>query len=372
MTDAHRDGPPPDRTVPDATAVTVAKNLATLGVGLGSVLFVFWTPLLETPFAGSALLLGTVGAFYLAYRWALYQDPWFLRTWVAASLALALLSATTGYLNGVTDEPYGTPGFVRIFPNLYGPPLHLNYVQYGTPSSLTSSYIYLPLLTFVQVPGLDYRWVTIAAWLATVFLVRAQRATATLLGSAFVGLLAAEGFNDFVPLLGLTLTFVTLSGWRSRVAEVVSLGLKQFANVIVVLYFAWHRRWWEVLFAIGVTAAFLLPFAFLDPGGTFCHAILLDPSPSCSGSGSASFLAGGAYHLNYYLWPLWVLAVFGARYVAELRGPRYSAERSTVDRWRGRTASSDGPARASDLTLLVAPFVRLGSRLRRRRPAKVD
>ena len=181
-----------------------------------------------------------------------------------------------------------------------------------------------------------------------------------------MGLLAAEGFNDFVPLFGLTLTFVTLSGWRSRLAEVVSLGLKQFANVVVALYFVWHGRWREVAVTVGITAAFLLPFALLDPGGVVCHALLLNPSPTCAVSGSVAFVASGPTHLNYYLWPLWVLAVFGPRYVLELRGPGYAAERAAVDRWRGRT--TDRAADPSDGTLLAAPFVRLGRRLRRGPP----
>ena len=336
-------------------------------IGLGSVFLVFWTPILETLYAGSGLLLGAFAAFYLAYRWELHRERWFLGTWLAVGLALAVVSALTGYLNGVTDEPYGTPAFVHLYPNLYGGGLHLNYDQYGKPSSLDSAYIYLPLLTILQVPGLDYRWLMIAAWLATVYLLRGARSTCLLLASPAVGLLAAEGFNDFVPLLGLTLTFVTLPGWRSRVAEVVSLGLKQFANVILVLYYLWHRRWTEVLVALGVTAAILLPFALLSPSGVVCHALLLNPSPSCAAGGSAAFVSGGPSHLNYYLWPLYGLAVFGARYVAEIRGPSYAPERAAIDRWRGR--AHDAPsnsARIPDGTLVLAPIVRLGARLRRR------
>jgi hypothetical protein len=355
----------PSGSASSPEAVEVGGAFAAIGVGLGSVLLVFWTPLLETPFAGSILFVGALGGFALAYRFGLHREAWFLATWVGIALALAVASALTGYLNGVTDEPYGTPAFVHLLPNLYGGGLHLSYDQYGTPSALDSAYIYLPLLTFIQVPGLDYRWLMIGAWLAILYLVRTERATFVLFAGPAVGLLAAEGFNDFVPLLGVTLTLVTLSGWRSRVAEVVSLGLKQFANVIVVLYYAWHRRWSEVALAGGITAAILLPFAVLSPSGVVCHALLLNPSPTCASGGGAAFVAGGPGHLNYYLWPLYGLAVFGARYVAELRGPGYAAERAAVERWRGRRPPPAEPAsRARDGTVLLAPFVRVWSRFR--------
>ena len=363
---------PASAPAPALDAGTIARAVVVGAIGLGSVLGVFLTPILETPAAGGTLLAGTFAAFYLAYRWDLHRERGFLVGWLGVSLALALYSAISGHLNGVTDEPYGTPAFVRLYPNLYGHALHLDYDQYGTPSSLTSAYIYLPLLTLVQVPGLDYRWLTISAWLATVYLVRRRPATAMLLASASVGLLASEGFNDFVPLFVLTLAFVTLSGGRSRVAEVVALGLKQFANVVVVLYFAWHGRWREVALALAVTAAILLPFAVLDPGGVVCHALFLNPSPTCAASGGIAFVAGGPTHLNYYLWPLWVLAVFGARYVAELRGPGYAAERAAVERRRDRPIAPTGDGRASDLAILGAPFVRLGTRLRRRTPRSDD
>ena len=357
----------PTAPAPLRTGAAAVRTVPVLVIGLGTVFAVFWTPLLETPFAGGLLLLGTFAAFLLAHRWDLLRDPWFLGTWVAAGLVLAVVSASTGYLNGVTDEPYGTPGFVRIYPNLYGQPLHLHYDQYGSPSYLTSACIYLPLLPLVSVPGADYRWLTIGAWLLAVVLLRSNGASVALFGSPVAALLAAEGFNDFVPLLALTLTFVTLSGWRSRVAEVVSLGLKQFANVIVVLYFAWHRRWREAAIAVGVTVLFLLPFAVLSPGGTFCHAILLDPSPTCSGGGSASFLASGPTHLNYYVWPLWILAVFGARYVVALRGPGYAAERAAVARWRSPSAAGAPTEPIPASTLVLLPFVRLARTIRRRR-----
>jgi hypothetical protein len=143
--------------------------------------------------------------------------------------------------------------------------------------------------------------------------------------------MAANGFNDFVPVLALTLTYVTLSGPRSKVAEVVSLGLKQFANVIVVAVHLYHRRWRDAVLAVVITAAILAPFAYLSPGGVWCHAVLIEPTACHPGVGPS---LGNALldHLNYPLWPLWVIAVFGPSYYVR------SLDGSRPDGSRGRTA----------------------------------
>jgi hypothetical protein len=362
--DRDSPGDAPDARVAAHLAMRTARALVVIGVGLASVLLVLSSPVLETWYAGVFLFLVDLGVFYLAYRWDLLRERRFLAAWVAVALGLGTYSALTGHFNGLTDEPYGTPAFVQLFPNLYGRALHLSYNQYGTSLSFTYAYVYLPFLTFIQVPGIDYRWVTIAAWFGSLYLTRSNPALIVLFGSPTIGLLAGNGFNDFVPLFVLTLFFVTLTGRSARGAEVVALGLKQFANALIVLYYIWHRRWTEVLIAVGVTVAFLLPFAWLSPQGVVCHAILLNPSATCSAGGSAAFVAGGAAHLNYYIWPLWALAVFGARYVADLRGPAYASERARVAQWMRRPGRPPASARPSDRTLLLLPFVRLVSRIR--------
>lgn len=363
---------PPDRPAPDrpatgpagVPAVRPLLALVVLVIGIGTVALVLLGPVLETGFSGLALFAGVLVAFLLAYRWRLHRDRAFLATWAALSLALAVYSIVTGRFNGLTDEPYATPAFVRILPNLYGQTIHLTYTQYGTPQSLTSAYVYLPLLTLLQVPGVSYRWISVGAWGATVYLTRRNGPAVLLFGSPFTAVIAANGFNDFVPLLALTLTFVTLTGTRSRVAEVIALGLKQLANVIVVVYHLWHRRWREALIAVGVTAAFLVPFAVLAPEGVVCRAILVGSLPSCfPGSSNNPVTHGTWQHLNYYVWALWLLAIFGARYVAELRGPAYAEERTALARWRRKpplSPESQAPAPSVPAaSLLLLPFVRV-------------
>jgi putative flippase GtrA len=352
----------------------VAEAGAILAVGLGVPWLVLSTPLflppiLSAPLSGVLLFVGVLASFALAYRWGLHRDRNFLAVWFGVGLAIAAFSVATGFWNGLTDEPYGTPAFIRLLPNLYGSPLHLTYSQYGAgPLSLTSYYVYLPLLAFLQVPGLDYRWVTVGAWLLTLWFVRKQGASVTLLAAPWVALLAANGFNDFLPIAALTASIVALAGARSKLAEILALGMKQFANVIDVVWHLWNRRWRDALLAVGVTAAFLLPFAYLSPSGVWCHAILLSPK-ACSGSSGFTSGAAAISHLNYFLWPIWILAIFGVRYVASLRTPANApvrAEATSAVVAVRRTSSTSPPSEA--WVLLAAPYVQLRTAVRSLHP----
>lgn len=362
--DADRSG----AAAPPATFRRSVEALAVLALGVGSIVLVLTGPLLETGFAGTTMFLAALAAFYLAYRWDLLGAPAFLGAWVGLALAFAVFSVVTGRFNGLTDEPYATPAFVHLLPNLYGQPLQLSYTEYGSPEHLTAWYVYLPLLTFVQAPGLDYRWLALAAWVATVYLLRANGAAVVLVGGPFVGLVAANGFNDLIPFLALTATLVALRGTRSRVVEIAALGLKQFANGIIVVHHLWHRRWGRALLAAGVSALFLLPFAFLAPYSVLCNGVLLGAVPACPGGVGTSTVSGFYRHINYFAWGLWVLAVFGTSYLAELKGPGYAAERAELAHWRGERSDSVGPPPVPDWGVFVLPWLRLHSKLRRGPP----
>ncbi len=255
----------------------------------------------------------------LAYRWNLTHDRILLSSWVAISIGIAFFSLFSGWHNGLTDEPFVTPAFAHLWPNLYGSSVTLTYQQYGTTYTLSSLYnVYLPGLAFAEIPGISYQWTALGAWLAGLYLLRRRGAAVLLWGGIWVGLSAASGFNDFVPLLTLTLTYVTLAGSSSKVAEIVSLGLKQFANIVIVVVHLYHRRWREALLAVAITAAILAPFAYLSPGGVVCHALLIQPHACSSGVGSALGY-GFLHHLNYFLWPVWLVAVFGPGYIFSLK-----------------------------------------------------
>ncbi len=336
--------------------------------GFFSLALTLATFLLSTPLSGTLVLLTVLGTFAVAYRWDLHRDSGFLAIWVGISLGIGLFSVVSGVGNGLTDEPYFMPAFVQLWPNLYGSSLHLTYTQMGSGVHFSSSYyVYLPLLSLAWVPGLDYRWLCLGAWLATTYAVRKIGVSVMILGSPWIALLAANGFNDYIPILVLTLTFVTLQGWNSKVAEIVALGLKQFANVIVVFYHAWNRQWRDALVALVVTAAFLAPFALLSPGGVWCHAILVQSRP-CQGF-ATGFYSGGAIlsHINYVLYPLWVVAIFGPRYVTTIRGSSYASTRSEATELLARRFHRSAPQIPESLVILLVPLLRARNRLARHR-----
>ncbi|MGP8077880.1 MAG: hypothetical protein ACLQD8_05320 [Thermoplasmata archaeon] len=350
-------------------AERAAGGVAVLLAGNVPVYLVLNTGLLNSTLAGSILFLGVLGSFALAHRWGLTRDRAFLGIWGAISVGTAVVSILTGYHNGLTDEPYTTPRFLQLWPNLYGSPIHISYFQYGSGPHTESEYFsYLPFLPWIQVPGLDYRWVTFGSWMLVLLRVRRNGSGLTLLASPWVALLGASGFNDFVPFLALTLLFTSASGWSARAAEVVALGLKQFANVVVVAYYVATRRWWEALLAALITVAILLPFAVLDASRVWCDAILLQPTGCGSRIGpmyGAEFLT----HFNYFLWPIFVLAIFGPRYVAHLRGAGYDVERAEARSMLGVTTSSGVGSGRDGWVLMLLPLLRLRRFLRGQRIA---
>ncbi|MCI4372344.1 MAG: hypothetical protein L3K02_01675 [Thermoplasmata archaeon] len=321
----------PDRSLLDRTLrITAVIGLSTLGtVAILSYLLPGWT-------AGILLLLVLLGTFLLGYRWDLTRDRAFLGSWVGVSLVVAVVSLVTGWHNGLTDEPFVTPAFAQLWPNLYGGSISVTYDQYGAPLTLSNLYnVYLPGLAFAEIPGISYKWTSVAAWAASLYLLRRRGESIVLWGGAWVGLLAANGFNDFVPCLALTLTFVTLVGTPSKVAEIVSLALKQFANLVVVAVHLYHRRWRDALLAVVVTAAILAPFAYLSPGGVVCHVLLVQPG-ECSRGAGTPLGPGFVHHINYLLWPLFAIAVFGPGYLRSLRTAGPGGVRGKVGRFLRR------------------------------------
>lgn len=337
--DSHPDAPgiltPPGSVAPGpaSPAARLAQGATVLLLSAGSV-YLEMAFLLPISAAAAFPSIAVLASAALAVHWRLHREPAFLFAWVVISAGFAVFSATSGFYNGLTDEPYATPAFAaQWWPHLYSTPIHLSYEQYGTgPIHVTAYYVYLPLLTLIQVPGIDYRWVSLVAWALAVYLQRKIGAVVLAWGSLYVGLLAANGFNDFVPIVFLTVAFLSLPGWKGKVVEFVSLGLKQFANLFVVAYHLYHRRWKAAALAVLVTGALLAPFLVVDPLRVWCGAILITQANCSSVLGSvASLASAGAQpiyaHLNYYLWPIWILATFGPRWAAQTREPGYSASR---------------------------------------------
>ena len=234
------------------------------------------------------------------------QVSWAIPALLAVGAALAVGSVVTGFLNGFSDEPYGTPAYAALGWGLYSHPVAFSYVQYGKTYFENSYDVYLPLLAFVQIPGVDYRWVSLLAWAGMIYFVRTRPIALAGLAVPWIPLLAANGQNDFVPLFALTLALTVPLGRYGWPAEVFALALKQLANVVVFLYHLARREYLRALLAAVITVAILTPFLYLDANGVYCHVLIGDPGSGCVGHPWTFFV----FKRNYWLYPTWVLVVF--------------------------------------------------------------
>jgi len=229
-----------------------------------------------------------------------------------SSAILGAFSILTGYVNYLTDE-WATPRYVSLLfegNDWYSVPLQFQYVRGGTVISASIANVYLPLLSLIQVPyiWLDYRWFTLGVWGLLVYAMRKRYYASVALAGQYSAMMAANGFNDVIPLLFLTLAFATFAGRRARVARYLSLGMKQFANVFVFLYYALHRYWREAGVTVLVTFLFLLPFLAWDWKSAICTPIL-DMPFYCGNTNNLTFNSVHSL-INFGVWPVWVVGMF--------------------------------------------------------------
>lgn len=262
-----------------------------------------------------------LGAFALMFPIAVRQlrverRTEFVYFLLLVGIAFGVISVLSGAANGLTDQPYSTPRFVSLLFQRQDPyvvPLGFQYQQYGQTLSFHAVYSFLPLLMFLQVPGLNYKWFALAAWAAMVLVARRRFDTAVLLAQPYLAILAANGYNDLVVLLLLTVGFVGWEGRRQKWAEWLSLGCQQLASLFVVAYHVVRRDWRNVVVTLGITLGFLVPFLLWSGTGVLCPAITGDRLAAC-GTG-----AGLALHLDDPVWVVWGMAVFYAPLLGALR-----------------------------------------------------
>jgi hypothetical protein len=261
-------------------------------------------------FSAPALGLATILVPYFIATYRLGHRKTLRRVLIGSSVAIGVFSIVTGYINYLTDE-WATPYYVSILlggRDWYAVPLQFQYARMGMLLNATIWNVYLPLLPFVQVPWLDYRWFTLGIWVLMVYAVRKRYYASMALGGQYPALMAANGFNDVLPLLLLTLAFVTLKGRPAQTAKFLSLGMKQFANAFVFFYHVLRREWLQAGLAVLATVLFLLPFLIWDWKSAICTPIL-DMPPDCQ---STENLLVNSVHsrINFALWPVWVVAIF--------------------------------------------------------------
>jgi hypothetical protein len=225
---------------------------------------------------------------------------------IAIGVGVGVFSVLTGVLNGLSDEPYSTPAYASLGWSLYSKNVAFSYVEYLRMGFENSYDVYLPLLAFIQVPGLDYRWVSLSAWAGTLYLLRKNPLAQGGFATAWIPLLAANGQNDFVPLFAVTLALVVPLGRYHWAAEAFALALKQLANLVVFFYHLVRGEYLRALAAVAITAAILAPFVFLNAAGVWCHVLVGNSGTSCTSNPWTFFV----FKRNYWLYPSWVAVVF--------------------------------------------------------------
>jgi hypothetical protein len=247
-----------------------------------------------------------------------------LRLLFGISLAVGVVSIVTGIGNNATDEPFTMGAYLSVLLHGQDPYTTSVTVTYSASTlnlwsesvSAPFHYVYLPLLLFFQVPGTGapgYKAMCLACWVGIVYLVRKDEFAALCLVSPIVALVAANGFTDLPVLLLMTLSLRGATGVPGKAAEYASYAMKQFANAFWFLYYVVRRDALRAGLVVALTLVFAAPFIVWHPTGIWCEALTFSISPGCSSAMNSSRQPSDVYsHWNYYLWVVWVYALFHA------------------------------------------------------------
>lgn len=238
------------------------------------------------------------------------------------ALGLAVVSVATGIGNNATDEPFAMGPFLSTLLSGHDPyttPVTVTYTArtldlWSLHLASHDHYVYLPLLLFLQPVGtgaLGYKAMCVACWGGIAYLVRKDRIAAILLASPIVALASANGFTDLPVLLLVTTALRGPGGTVGEVARYASYGVKQFANAFWLVYYLLRKEWLKAVLLLAVSAAFVAPFVLWHPYGVWCEAIAFSATPGCPASLNAARQPSDLYaHWNYYVWILWLIALF--------------------------------------------------------------
>ena len=247
-----------------------------------------------------------------------------LRLLFTVSFVVGVVSIATGIGNNATDEPFTMAGYLGVLlrgQDPYTTSVTITYTArtldlWSQSVSTPFHYVYLPLLLFFQVPGTGatgYKAMCLACWVGIVYLVRKDAFAALCLVSPVVALVAANGFTDLPVLLLITLSLRGAQGTPGKAAEYATYAMKQFANAFWFVYYLLRRDVLRAVLVLVLTVVFAAPFIVWHPNGIWCEALTFSLSPGCSTAMNSSRSVSDLYsHWNYYLWILFVYALFHA------------------------------------------------------------
>lgn len=284
------------------------------------VVYALWG--VYTPALAAGWGLATIASVSLYFAVRRSGAEWHreLRKIFLISLVVAVVGVFAGYGNLATDEGRATIAYGQEMVHLINPyttQLQIQYQVYvftfwqNTVTS-TSYDTYLPWIALIQVPGtgaVGYSLMGIAFWAGMVYLVRDDEFASLTLASPIVALIASNGFNDIPVLFLMTLSLRGWTGKKAKAVEYFTYGLKQFANAFWILFYVLQRQWVKAALVVVITLALISPFLFWQPSGIYCQALTFGLGSGCPASGTRG-VNDLWDHWNYYLWPLWIYALF--------------------------------------------------------------
>ena len=250
-----------------------------------------------------------------------------LRYLFVISTGISVVSIATGIGNNATDEPFTMAAYLGVLLHGQDPYTTSVWVSYHVQTlNLYSEsvsgpyhYVYLPLLLFVQIPGTGatgYKSLCLACWMGIVYLLRRDRIASIILVSPVVALVSANGFTDLPVLLLMTFSLRgSAPAVPKKAAEYATYAMKQFANAFWFVYYVVRRDAVGATLVLVLTLLFAAPFLLWHPTGIWCEALTFSVSPGCSSAMNSSRQLSDLYsHWNYYLWVVWVYALFQAEF----------------------------------------------------------
>lgn len=231
---------------------------------------------------------------------------------------LGIFSIATGIFNGLTDVPFAFPLEQQIL--FQGRNPYNSYeLVYWNRDLHVSHFWELPLsLVFVPPIGgyIAFEIFMFICWCVTIYILR-NHIAGIMMSAPYVALLSANGFSDFLPILLLTISFVGINGRHYRIAEVISLGVKQFACVIVAIRYIFIRDYKNFIMTCLIILGWCLPFLIWDWHSFICQAVIFENHSSCVssyflGRENPAFLQIGGISItvNYMLYSLWLIGVY--------------------------------------------------------------
>lgn len=229
---------------------------------------------------------------------------------VYAFVGLALTPLTFQIYNASgtmgTDEP--------AFAAFYYPDILSGKNPYATehsvPGTPNSTFVYFPLLIFVQIPFINYLVTLLIFYILTIVVLRNDPIALFIFANPVTACVMYAGFNDFIPIFFMIFAIKQ----RNRIAKWLSCGCKQFSLPIFIVVDFVKKDYKAIFQTIIVTSLICLPFFVWDPQA-FVNSAILKHIPKIQ-----EISSGVKLYPNYWLYPLTLCTLYYGYIIRKILG----------------------------------------------------